>query len=202
MFRIVLDTCALWPSLQRDLLLTLASHRLYEPSWSDLTALELEIHEAEKLVSRFGLSCEEANHRARRLVRRMNEAFPEAQVPDTDQWLAPPHLPDENDAHVLAAAVLGRAGAIVTDNLRDFPAAVVPEGVDVLTPREFLADAIGISPQRAYLAVVDLLSRYRNPPMTFEELLTAAVERYALHEAAGLLRLGQREVLCPEESGS
>lgn len=50
-----------------------------------------------------------------------------------------PNLPDEGDNHVLELAVAGRAGSIVTQNIRDFRRAELRfPGIAVLTPEEFL----------------------------------------------------------------
>nr|WP_308071110.1 PIN domain-containing protein [Rhodococcus sp. I2R] len=79
MFAAVLDTCVLWPSLQRDFLLSLAVENLYRPLWSDAILDELEFHEARKLVER-GTDEAEAAQRARRLVQTMSTAFDDARV--------------------------------------------------------------------------------------------------------------------------
>jgi len=66
-FTALLDTCVLWPSLQRDFLLSLAIEGMYRPVWSAAILDELEYHEAIKLITR-GEEAGEANRRARRLV--------------------------------------------------------------------------------------------------------------------------------------
>lgn len=56
MFPALLDTCVLWPSRQRDFLLSLAVVNLYRPLWSSAILDELRYHEIEKLIERHGFA--------------------------------------------------------------------------------------------------------------------------------------------------
>jgi len=64
-------------------------------------------------------------------------------------------LPDLNDEHVVAAAHVGGAGAIVTSNVKDFPRAKVPDSIQVLRPVEFLFNTVSVDPVRAAVAVTE-----------------------------------------------
>lgn len=51
----------------------------------------------------------------------MNAAVPDCLVEGYEPLIAGLLLPDENDRHVLAAAIQTRANVIVTFNQKDFP---------------------------------------------------------------------------------
>lgn len=125
MFAVVLDTCVLWPSLQRDFLLSLAVEGLYRPVWSSAILAELEEHEARKLVRR-GSGQSDAAVAAGHLVSQMTSAFDDACVQGWEPLEGTYGLPDPDDEHVVAAAVVGGAGAIITVNLKDLPADRMP----------------------------------------------------------------------------
>jgi hypothetical protein len=79
MFAALLDTSVLWPSLQRDFLLSLAIEGMYRPLWSSAILAELEYHETHKLVDR-GQQPLVAASRARHLIDQMTTAFDDALV--------------------------------------------------------------------------------------------------------------------------
>ena len=131
MFTATLDTSVLWPSLQRDFLFSLAVEGAYRPTWSSAILDGLEFHEEVKLVRR-GIPVAEAASRAATLIAAMRREFADAEVEGWEPLEGTFGLPDPDDEHVVAAAVIAGAGAIVTENLKDFPAAKIPPGMQVL----------------------------------------------------------------------
>ena len=109
MFTALLDTCVLWPSTQRDFLLSLAIEGMYRPTWSSAILLELEICETTKLTRKIGVDAGEAEFRAKHLVEQMRTAFDDAEVAGWEGLEGTYGLPDPDDEHVLAAAVVGGA---------------------------------------------------------------------------------------------
>jgi predicted nucleic acid-binding protein len=97
-------------------------------------------------------------------------------------------LPDPDDRHVLAAAIVARADVIVTRNLRDFPAdALVPYNIEAQHPDEFVRHMIDLGPVAVADAVRDQQARLVKPPVTMNELL-ALFERLGLVETVVELR--------------
>lgn len=189
MFTAVLDTSVLWPSLQRDFLLSLAVEGLYRPVWSAAILAELEEHEAAKLRRR-GTEEPAAGERARRLVAMMRQAFADAEVTGWEPLEGTFGLPDPDDEHVLAAAVIAGAGAVVTSNLRDFPAGEMPEAIEVLPPAAFAANTVALNPSAARRAIAEIAARSGRHGQQLDDaqLRHLLVIRYGMDTAMEYLR--------------
>ncbi|MGB1035402.1 MAG: RSP_2648 family PIN domain-containing protein, partial [Primorskyibacter sp.] len=117
--RAFLDTCVIYPTVMREVLLGTAQAGLYQPQWSVRVAEEWA-----RAAARHG-PADEA--RARGEAALMARDFPKGRVnypPSLEDRL---WLPDPNDRHVLAAAIAGSADVIVTQNARDFPRQILAE---------------------------------------------------------------------------
>jgi hypothetical protein len=188
-FTALLDTCVLWPSLQRDFLLSLAVEGLYRPIWSTTILEELEYTEERKLVQR-GEEPPKAALRAQHLTREMRQAFDDAEVEGWEGLEGTYGLPDPDDEHVVAAAVVGGAGAIITHNVKDFPEASVPAAIHVLLPQTFAANTVELSPTRALVAIRTIAARSgrHGPELTTLGVLDLLADRYGMGQAVELIR--------------
>lgn len=115
MYRACLDTCVLVPGLQRDFLLQLAAEEAYAPVWGSGILYELDYVLAE-WDSRRGVAS--GSQARRRLFAQMREAFPGAEVDAPKDGSYAYSLDDVNDKHVVHAALIGKADAIVTADTR------------------------------------------------------------------------------------
>jgi hypothetical protein len=189
MFTALLDTCVLWPSLQRDVLLSLAAEGMYRPAWSSVILAELEYEEAAKLTQR-GVDPAVADRRATRLIQHMRRAFNDAESTGWEGLEGTYGLPDPDDEHVVAAAVVAGAGAIVTLNIKDFPATLLPFGLETLRPAEFAANTVSLDPHAALHAIRTIAGRTgkQGPARSVNELLDILVRRYGFDDAVDQLR--------------
>lgn len=187
MFAAILDTCALWPSAQRDVLLSWAAEGLYRPLWSTAILAELDYHETAKWIAR-GQVAADAGRRAQALVQAMTESFDDACVFGWEPLEGVYGLPDPDDEHLVAAAVVGGAGAIVSDNTRDLPADRIPAGIHVLTVPQFAADTVSLAPAVALGAIRTMVDRYIAPPRTVDEVLTHLQRKNGWDDAVTQLR--------------
>src|SRR5271170_185943 len=107
----MLDACVLVPMALCDLLLRLAEEpAMYRPLWSEQILTEM----TKALRTKLHRSSEQAAWRR----QKMKEAFPEAMVAVPSALLkAVECIPDKDDRHVLAAAIVAHANAIVTQNI-------------------------------------------------------------------------------------
>ena len=189
MFTALLDTCVLWPSLQRDVLLSLAAEGLYRPAWNSVILAELDYEQVAKLTRR-GVARGDAGHRAAHLIEQMRQAFDDAEITGWEGLEGTYGLPDPDDEHVVAAAVVAGAGAIITLNTKDFPATLLPFGLETLRPAEFAANTVALDPHRALHAIRTIASRTgtQGPARTVTELLDILVRRDGFDDAVDQLR--------------
>ncbi len=176
----VLDANVLYPAPVRDLLLSLAASKLFQPKWTRTIQGEW----TRNLISNRPDINEEALGRS---ITAMNTAFPDAMVIRYGGIVESIELPDPNDRHVLAAAIRAEATHIVTANTKDFPKKYIASfGVNVLSPDEFIKMLISGSPGIAYNAFETMLLRLKKPPLSRKEVL-AMLEKCGLRSSVTLL---------------
>jgi len=164
LFTAVLDANVLYPTLTRDLLLSLGQAGLFHARWTN-TITEEWVRNLEK-------NRPDLRGKLGPLVVQMQAAIPDCLIEGYEPLIAAFNMPDPDDAHVVAAAVVGHADAIVTDNLRDFPAELLkPLGISVQTPDEFIANQLQLRELHALTAVKTMRARWKNPALTAEALI-------------------------------
>jgi len=175
----LLDANVLHPAFLRGAMLWFADELLFRPHW---TAHILE--ERRRSLKRRHPDFEDAKLAAH--DEQMNAAFPDALIENYDKFIPALELPDPDDRHVLAAAIVGRCNGIITANLKHFPAeAVEPFKIEVVHPDDFIVNIIDIDPKRAISACKLHRAAMKNPPHDAEEYLA----RYA---ASGLIQAHAR----------
>jgi predicted nucleic acid-binding protein len=162
----VLDACVLYPPSLRDLFMWLAVTKTYEPRWSE------EIH-AEWIRNVLEDRPDVTTSQLERTRRLMDQINPKSLVRDYESRIPLLSLPDQNDRHVLAAAIEARASVIVTLNLVDFPkCALAPYGIRPLSPDAFLDAAFAQQSDRFLQGIQKHRASLKNPPQSIEEYLT------------------------------
>jgi hypothetical protein len=118
----------------------------------------------------------------------MDEHVPDCLVTGYEELIPTLTLPDPDDRHVLAAAIHGGAGLIVTFNLSDFPASVLGEyDVEASHPDEFVVRLWDESPGAVLDAVRLQRAGLKKPPKTADEYL-ATIAQCQLERTAACLR--------------
>jgi predicted nucleic acid-binding protein len=178
----LLDACVLFPIAMVDSLMSLAEAGLYAAKWS--RRIEEEWIRA--------LEVKRPDLKGRLGIRRdaMRDAVPDWEVPET-AWQAVARslqMPDPDDAHVLAAAIVGHADCIVTVNARHFPGTVVaPYGIEIIDPDKFIVNQWDLDHLAAVAAFKRMRARWRKPQATPEDF-AQALERGGLPATALRLR--------------
>lgn len=182
-----LDACVLLPAGLRDDLLSVASTRIYRPVWSTQILREVDRH---LLGQPYFLSADQVEH----LGRELRGAFPGAELSDEEcePFLgAVPEAVHPKDRHVVAAALMGGCGIIVTANLKDFARNELPAmiNIEVKSPIEFLVDQWTMNPVLVAAGVRRQLTRLGRTPEQHVEALKGRLPAYGEVVAADIALL-------------
>jgi PIN domain len=178
---VLYDACVLYAAPVRDLLMQLALSDLFQARWTD------QIHDEwmrNVLANRPDIS-PASLARCRKL---MDEHVPDCLVTGHEALIPTLTLPDVDDRHVLAAAIHGGAGLIITFNLSDFPAAILrPFEIEAIRPDE-LINRFWDDHSDAVLQAMKLhRASLKKPPKSADEYL-ATLEQCQLPETAARIR--------------
>ena len=187
-YRDVLDTCALVPSLQRDFLLQLATEEAYAPLWGSGILFELDYVLA-SLHAKRGIS--HSVGRRQHLFDQLRRAFPGSEVHAPKDREYSYGLSDPDDGHVAHAAIIGKADAIVTDDRRagfSTARALVEADIEIVYPHQFAANTVSAHPHAALRALQEMSNRRTDPPQTPEQILELLVTRHKMTEVAEILQ--------------
>jgi hypothetical protein len=180
-FIVVYDACVLHPAPVRDLLVRIANAGLVHARWSEAILDECFrsiLTQRPDLVPR-------ALDRTRRL---MMEAVPDCLVTGHESLVNGLDLPDPGDRHVLAAAIRAGAQAIVTFNLKDFPADILmPYDIEAKHPDEFVMESLDLAPALVAGCLTAQAEALRNPPVSVPTLLET-LRRQGLVQSVARLR--------------
>ena len=129
--KVLLDTCVIYPTVMRQMILGVAAKGMFAPLWSTRI-----IEEWQRAAAKLG---PEGVAQAGAEAALLAAKWPGAGIsypPSLEDRL---WLPDPADIHVLAAAIAGSADLILTLNAKDFPRNVLAEeGLSRTDPDAFL----------------------------------------------------------------
>ncbi|MGW9381481.1 PIN domain-containing protein [Streptomyces albidoflavus] len=181
-FVVLYDACVLHPNTLRDLLIRVGQNGFVRARWT-----EVILDEVDRSIAR--------NHQIppEKLAHRrtlMNRAVRDCLVTGFEPLIEGLKLPDEDDRHVLAAAIRAGAQVIVTNNRKDFPTDYLGTwGIERKSADEFVLDLIGLDDRVIYACVQEIATSRRRPPQTFDDVL-GQLEKSGLTRSVTALRQG------------
>lgn len=180
-FTALYDACVLYPPSLRDLLIQLAADGMHRAKWSN------RIHEEwirNVRINNPNLTIETLT----RIKNLMNTAVPDSLVENYEDIESSLLLPDHNDCHVLAAAIVSHSDVIVTYNLKDFPRSSLDKyGIEAQHPDQFISHLLELNINQALDSVRSIINRLKNPPYTAKMYLAKLADR-GLKKSVSILR--------------
>ena len=179
-YTVILDANVLYPNLLRDILLSLATAELYHARWT--------VRINEEWTRNLIANRPDIEPKIEQLLDLVKQAVPDCLVENYEFLIDGLVLPDADDRHVLAAAIAGHADAIVTANLKDFPAKVVAKyNIEVHHPDDFLMNQLELRPLEALEVIKRVRARRLKPACTAAQLIDM-IEKSGLPQTAQHLR--------------
>ncbi|MCJ2126597.1 PIN domain-containing protein [Methylobacterium sp. J-077] len=144
----------------RSLVMEVAQSGVFRARWSP------EVHD-EWIRSVLGRRADLRREQIEPIRTMMDIAVPDALISGYAGLIPALTLPDPDDRHILAAAIVGRADVIVTFNEKDFPPdALAPYGIHTRHPDAFFSEAEGVEPGVLTDAAARDLAHYKRPPLS------------------------------------
>jgi predicted nucleic acid-binding protein len=183
-FTVIYDANVLYPNTLRDLLIRIAQAGLVQARW---TAAILD-----EMIGALARNRSDIHEdKLERLRRLMTGAVRDCLIIGYEPLIEGLKLPDPDDRHVLAAAIRAGAQAVVTSNLKDFPADELSEwDIEAKSPDDFVLDQVGIHAQTVAACVQQIADSRTRPPQGVDDVLSQ-LERDGLVESVAALRAGR-----------
>lgn len=107
-----------------------------------------------------------------RTVSEMRVAVPGADVTGHDAVIPRLSLPDPDDRHVLAAAIVSESSLIITNNLKDFPQIELDAfHIHAQSPDAVILQLLEDHPERVIGVIAEQAMDTRSPLLSLDELL-------------------------------
>lgn len=179
-YTVLFDANVLYPAPMRDALMQLAVTDFFKAKWT------ADIHR-----EWIDALLRNEPHRERAALERtrdlMDMATRDCLVTGYEALVPALILPDPDDRHVLAAAIVGRCDAIVTQNLKDFPPeALAPFGIETQQPDDFFRNQLSLAPGLVCSALRKVRARLKNPPKNVDEYLSILTQQGLVATVADL----------------
>jgi len=170
-YTVIFDACVMYPAPLRSLLMYLALSGQFRARWSD------DIHD-EWIRNLLGTRADLSRAQLDKVRNLMDQHVPGALVTNYKPLIPSIKLPDENDRHVVAAAIQTRAEAIVTFNLKDFPdKALNKYSIKAIHPDDFITDLMELDIGCVLQAVSRHRASLKNPPFSANDYLDCLLKQ-------------------------
>lgn len=170
-FTVVYDACVLYPAPLRDLLMQLALTDVFRARWSD------KIHD-EWIGAILRTKPNIDRTKLERTRTLMDSAVRDCIVTGYEYLIPTIDLPDQNDRHVVAAAIHCSASVIVTVNRRDFPEQILSQhDLEALHPDDFIFYQFDLHPHTVVEAAARQRQSLKKPQKSIDEFLDTLLKQ-------------------------